>query len=129
MKELLLEVFSGFKFLQEICVQSWGSLGFQPDFHLEAVRTLPSVCPLLRTVLSFPSYVWNHEYPENLRKDSGRLPVAFGDVDYFLNIPDAVPASETQPRDVITRWAGQNPNLEDLGAGCIGRQPAPANNV
>ena len=42
MKELLLEVFSGFKFLQEICVQSWGSLGFQPDFHLEAVRTLPS---------------------------------------------------------------------------------------
>lgn len=70
MKELLLEVFSGFKFLQEICVQSWGSLGFQPDFHLEAVRTLPSVCPLLRTVLSFPSYVWNHEYPENLRTGS-----------------------------------------------------------
>jgi len=35
-------------------------------------------------------------------------------VHYFLNIPDAVPASKTHPRDVITRWAGPNPNLGDL---------------
>jgi len=47
----------------------------------------------------------------------GWLSVAFRDLDYFLNIPDAVPASETQPWDVITRWAGWNPNLGDIGAG------------